>query len=273
MKKVSILLVFIAAFLILCLPLYSMAFDVVRSEILAVEYGSDTSSTWHSSSFVVSGKQLIIKPGATLASVTAVRIYFYFHIPLDQPITQFSCDLSYSGGMPYSARTYSSGYFWLASNDQSLVYKGQKNASMVTSQNGSVQNFRISWSGYQEDANVYCVTIYFDNGVLGPTSPLILTVNEMYLNSVDVSELQYLTYQQDFEGSIEELNAAESTWWQKVITPGLDDVIWPDHVDENLSDYKSVIRSITIDNFFIPGIIVMVFTVAFYSYVLYGRKG
>ena len=58
-----------------------------------------------------------------------------------------------------------------------------------------------------------------------------------------------------------------------VVAPGIDTWIQDTQVSQAMGDYKKVIQAVSMNNFLVPTLIIIVFSFAFYGYALFGRKG
>lgn len=274
MRKGSFLVISISILLVLCLPVVSLAKPPYRAQILGAYLDSGENPSVKAVNVVpVNNNTFGIYSNDDLELCT--RLYLYFGAGTNG-ISNFNIQI----------KLLSEGY-QLNTSANNIAYSRLNNvtSSGVVSDSIAVgsdlrQTYdgnTITWQYIRSsviDRNGILLVLTFQNFMLGST-PVYFEVLNFSVNGIPFDEIEVTEYNAEFEDTISELAQNEERMWAQVIAPDLTDTF--DRIqqqnNETYSDYKAVIASVSVDNFLIPGLLMIVFSFAFYSYVVFGRKG
>lgn len=279
MKKYTICIIVLVFLLVLCLPFNSLAAGETtpfRSTVRGVIYGSSGSETAYAAPvYSVAENEFTIK---TLNSYTGVnRLSFYFELPTK--VSYFSITLtSLDSTLLYTQDGIFNDYVGLymySDGNFSSSLNITSNTTETKSTVDGLPTYTYQYSGGDSTRNCIVVSIPLSATVMGANSFYNFRVNNFSVNGIPINDIAVTETNAEFEDNISQLAQNEERMWAQVIAPDLTDAL--DRIQQQnnttYNDYKAVISAVSIDNFLIPGLLMIVFSFAFYSYVIFGRKG
>lgn len=277
MKKVSTWIVFLLTLLVLCLPVSSLAageLTPVRTTLYGAIVGNTTSSTYSLPVYQVDSDTFCIIPSRNYNAVS--QFNFFFSIP--SGFTSFKIVYSFDESYFSNITDGTFSMTLVSYNYSNGALTDTFNLSGATSTQ-STSNGRVTithqWRGSEKDRNCVSVGFLTNITVANQNQYYNFDVDEFIVNGVAVEDLAVTEQNAEWEDTITQLAQNEERMWAQVIAPDLTDTL--DRIsqgnNDTYQDYKMVISSVSINNFLIPGLLFIVFSFAFYSYVVFGRKG
>ena len=133
-----------------------------------------------------------------------------------------------------------------------------------------------NWSYYSASSverSILMVQINYGATVIGNNTPIRFTVDKFVVNGVSVEEIPVTETNEGFAEDISNLSQNENEWWQRVVLPDYEDYLDNPDIINQSGSYRLAIKEISFNNFLVPGLISIVFIMAFYGFLLYGKKG
>ena len=281
MKKASIWIVVLLVLFVLCLPVSVFAdgeTTPLTAFITGVIYGSSGSqANYRAPVYTGVDNQFVIVPNDTYSGVSQFRIYFSFNVDSVQTFdltvrkvttTWLDASASLSSQNLYLYQYNSStGAFSNAINIRTSSTQVRSTVDGVTTYHWAHYN-SSAYEGY----NSVMVVIPVDTAVVGENSPLVFAVDSFVVNGVSVENIAVTEYNEGFAEQISDLAEIEEEMWLDVVAPGIDTWIENQSVSQAMGDYKQVIQAVSMNNFLVPSLIIIVFSFAFYGFALFGRK-
>ena len=274
MRKGSILAISISILLVLCLPVVSFAKPPMRAQILGVYYESGSNPSVIPINVVpVNNNTFGIYSTDQLEVCT--RLYLYFGAGTNG-ISNFNIQIKVlSDG--YQLNTSANNIAYSRLNNISSTGVVTDSVSVGSDLRQTYDGNTITWQYIRSsviDRNGILLVLTFQNFMLG-SNPVYFEVLNFSVNGIPLEEIEVTEYNADFEDYISEMARNEDRMWAQVVAPDLTDYL--DYVQQannsTYTDYKDVISAVSINNFLVPGLLFIVFSFAFYSYVVFGRKG
>lgn len=269
----------VAVMLIVCLSaFYVYAEPPVRVQFLAAIYDSGSTTTANRTLNIdpVSNNIFGLSSDEILASGT--RMYLWFRT-----------DASSVRTFRITLKILSSGYeFNTTANNKAYM----RLCRISTNSNGSIgidQNVAIGdqtditidgssityeYLGSETNRNGVLLVMTFQSCVLGST-PMYIQVTEMSVNGYEQGEIPVTETAAETEDLISQLHNNELEMWSQIVAPVLSDSFNDQQINEAMtqSGYYSLLTSVSMNNFIVPAMLLIVATMAFYSYAIFGRKG
>lgn len=278
MKKVSIGIVVLLALFILCLPVSVFAAGELtpgRALIYGALINTTTSTSRGAVVYQVNSTDFTLKPTADMTAVNQISLFFVVPTTITTFSLSIAClDSRLSQISDGSFSTNTALYNWEGSTPSNVTY-----ISGVSRIKSTVNGYgTYTWDYYTTTSsgrNCIMVNLPLNITVVDDAYFYNFRVNYLNVNGQAIEDIAVTEYNAEFEDTISELAQNEERMWAQVIAPDLTDTF--DRIqqqnNQTYSDYKSVIASVSVDNFLIPGLLMIVFSFAFYSYVVFGRKG
>lgn len=271
MKKASIGIFILVALLVLCLPVASFAKPPYRAQILGAYYESGENPSVKAINVVpVNNNTFGIYSTDQLELCT--RLYFYFGAGTNG-ISNFNIQI----------KVLSEGY-QLNTSANNIAYSRLNNVTSTGVISDSVavgsdlrQTYdgnTITWQYIRSsviDRNGILLVLTFQNFMLG-SNPVYFEVLNFSVNGIPFDEIEVTETNEGFAEQISDLAEIEEELWVDVVAPGIDTWIQNQSVAQAMGDYKQVIQAVSMDNFLVPSLIIIVFSFAFYGFALFGRK-
>lgn len=278
MKKSSFIIVVVAILLVLCLPVSALAAGELtpkRALIYGALINTTTSTSRAAVVYQVNATDFTLKPTADMSAVNQISLFFVVPTTITTFSLSIAClDSRLSQISDGSFSTNTAFYNWEGSSPSNVSY-----ISGVARNKSTVDGYgTYTWDYYtttSSDRNCIMVNLPLNITVVDDSYFYNFRVNYLNVNGQAIEDIAVTEYNAEFEDTISELAQNEERMWAQVIAPDLTDTF--DRIqqqnNETYSDYKTVIASVSVDNFLIPGLLMIVFSFAFYSYVVFGRKG
>lgn len=278
MKKSSFIIVVVAILLVLCLPVSALAAGELtprRALIYGALINTTTSTSRAAVVYQVNSTDFTLKPTADMSAVNQISLFFV----VPTTVTTFSLSISC---LDSRLSQISDGSF----STNTALYNWENGAPSNVSYISGVARNKTTVDGLGTYTWDYYTTTSSNRNCIMVNLPLNITVvddsyfynfrvNYLNVNGQAIEDIAVTEYNAEFEDTISELAQNEERMWAQVIAPDLTDTF--DRIQQQnnstYSDYKTVIASVSVDNFLIPGLLMIVFSFAFYSYVVFGRKG
>lgn len=280
MRKGSFLAISIAILLVLCLPVAVFAAGELtpkRASIYGAIYDSGSSAAaFHDAPvYQVNDTDFCIVPDETYTGVSQIRLYFFLDVSsfnsIDIVITLLDSRLLVGQDGSFTsncfAYNYTNGSF---SNYLNLTQDVRMSKSTVNDL--ATYHFQFT-SETAISRNMIMFTIPLAATVMGSASYYNFRVNSFYVNGIAVNDISVTETNEGFAEDISSLSQSENEWWQRVVMPDYDAYLDDPNIIDGSTDYRLVIREISFNNFLVPGMITLVFIMAFYGFLLYGKKG
>lgn len=277
-KRIFVLVV--TVMLIVCLSAFSVSADLRSVQIWGTIVGT-SSNSWTYMEWQQIGQNTFAYKGTYEgSSVSNVNYYSYYFNTTQTSISNFDVQIT----------IHDDGLTGLNNWGANTIIVYQENSSgglgsntTITSQVDytPVDNGDGSWSisykyiGNSVPGSILRLSFRCSAYTLVATSWRTFTIDKFVVNGIDYSDYEVTETNEVFEDYITQLAQNEERMWAQVIAPDLTDAFDRIHQQNNstYNDYKAVISAVSIDNFLIPGLLMIVFSFAFYSYVIFGRKG
>ena len=275
MNKYSVFAISVAILLVLCLPVSVLAageLTPLRATLYGAIVGNTSSATFSLPVYQVDSDTFCVVPSNNYNAVSQMN--FFFSIP--SGFTSFKIVFSFDEGyfsniadgsftLSMLAYNYSGGGF---SSSQSLTGY----SSSQTTSNGRV-TITHQWRGSAIDRNCVSVGFKLNATVANKSQYYNFDVDEFVVNGVAIEDLAVTETNAGFAEDISALSQNENEWWQRVVMPDYDQFLDDPNIIDGSTDYRLAIREISFNNFLVPGMITLVFIMAFYGFLLYGKKG
>lgn len=270
----------VALMLIVCLSAFSALADVRDVQIWGTIVGTSTNAWTYMEWQKIGQNSFAYKGTRDGSSVTNVNYYSYYFNVTQSSITNFDIQFTiYDDGLTglnnYGANTI-------------VIYQetssgGLGSSTTITNQvtYTPVNNGDGSWTvsykyiGSAIPGSILRLSFRCAAYSLAATSWHTFNIDNFVVNGIDYTDYEVTETNEAFEDSISQLAQNEERMWAQVVAPDLTDTI--DRITQgnvqSYSDYKMVIQRVTWDNFLVPTLLFTVFSFAFYSYVIFGRKG
>lgn len=274
MKKSTIFIVVIVCLLVLCLPVSVFASsEPVLASVMGAIMGN-TSSAWYNlniSSFTPGSFSL--RANNVYTEVTDIRLYFQVSVPFNsfEIVIIGKNSLNSISDGSFSRPVYISDYVNGSFTNTSTIQTSVQSSVSTNSDGYSV--FKYQYSDSEISKNALMVTLPYNYTVMGNGVFYDFEIQTFALNGVNVDEFNVTKTNEDFSQAISSLSVDENEWWQRVVLPDYEQFLDDPDIIDGSNTYRQAIRSITFDNFLAPGMITLVFIMAFYGFLLYGKKG
>lgn len=281
--KVKILIAMIAVLVVTTLSTIfaSNASDVVQVRAWGARVITPGTNTWYNLEFRQEGSSGFAYSGTTSGdSLTNVNYMSYFFETSFQSIGSFDItiketnpDLANLGNWgAYSIEIYK----YNSSGGLNQVASLTSETTYTPVQNGD-GSWSISWSylGDSIAGNIIRVSYRCSPYNLVASTWKAVYIDNFVVNGTTAEEIEV---EQDVEGIAEALSlysSSEDALWGRIVAPNLGEVM----IDQNTSDamqntgYFALLTGVSTFNFIVPSLILIVVTTAFYSYIIFGKKG
>lgn len=266
---------------ILCIVCLSVVSSYASGELTpkrVVIYGAligETTSTNRAGTvYQVNESVFTVKPSVDMAAVSGFLLFFV----LPENVNTFKIRITALNNLTYNADgSFGSDVILYNFNGSSYTDSTYITGSTVK-QKSTVDGYAtFDWQyiGGSGNRNTIALRIPMGATAVNASSFYNFRVDEFSLNGVAVTDVAVTETNEGFEDVISQLAQNEERMWSQVVAPDLTDFIDRIQSQNNgaYNDYRSVISAVSIDNFLVPGLLLIVFSFAFYSYVIFGRKG
>ena len=272
MRKHCCYAIFIAVVLVLCLPVTSFAKPPMRAQILGVYYESGNNSSVIPINIVpVNNNTFGIYSTDQLEYCT--RLYLYFGAGTNG-ISNFNIQIKLlSDG--YQLNTSANNIAYSRLNNITSTGVVTDSVTVGSDLRQTYDGNTITWQYIRDsviDRNGILLVLTFQNFMLG-RNPVYFEVINFSVNGIPADEIEVTETNVGFAEQISDLAQIQEDLWVDVVAPGVDTWIQDYQVAQAMGDYKQVIQAVSMDNFLVPTLIIIVFSFAFYGYALFGRKG
>lgn len=274
MKKRSMCVVAAAILLVLCLPVTALAageLTPIRARFYGALAQGENSQWVNLRCYTDQNNRFVLMSDVNGFSVSYITLFFDLGV---SHVDSFSLRIKKDNALLDGSTSLSSQAVNLMDSNfsNSVSIRTQCQISRTTAGDDTFYNWSLySSSGY--DLNVLSVTINYGATVIGSNSPIGFIVENLTVNGFSVEEIAITEYNEGFADQIADLAEIEEELWVDVVAPGIDTWIQDQSVAQAMGDYKQVIQAVSMDNFLVPSLIIIVFSFAFYGYALFGRKG
>lgn len=274
MKKYGIFTAFIVFVLVLCLPVLSFAageLTPIRARFYGALAQGENSQWVNLRCYTDQNNRFVLMSDVNGFGVAYITLFFDLGV---SHVDSFSLRIKKDNTLLDGAAALSGQAVNLMDSNfsNSVSIRTQCQISRTTEGDDTFYNWSLySSSGY--DRNVLSVTINYAATVIGQNSPIGFIVDNLTVNGMAVEEIAVTETNEGFAEQISDLAENENEWWLRVVAPDYEQFLDDPYIYQESADYRLAIKAISYDNFLVPGMITIVFIMAFYGFVLYGKKG
>lgn len=263
----------VAVMLIVCLSAFSaFSYDISRVQVWGI-YSGESSGTYHRMLTMAFGQnEFGYKPESPISNVTYVSYFLTFP---KTNINSFSLDI-YDEYAYSSLSSYGANNIWFGLSN-SMTH----NVTAVTNYTASAADvgWNLHWD-YSDGTNndefdTLRVSYRVGTTVLSASYWHKFKINNFTINGVSADEIGINQTSDDLSTQISQLHNDELAMWGQIVAPVLSESFNDQQINEAMtqSGYYSLLTSVSMNNFIVPAMLLIVATMAFYSYAIFGRKG